>query len=87
MSFTIHLQPGSFRSNFITPAVIGSLPKGLSHTEKAGIAANSWTPSPAAQRLAEQPEVGNAHCVAPPLQGAVQAGVPHGRCACSVACC
>jgi hypothetical protein len=52
------LQPttgSSFRSNFITPAVIGSLPAGLSQVERAGRAHRGV--SPAAARFQELPVV------------------------------
>lgn len=51
-------QSSSHRSNFITPAVIGSLPKGLSQVEKAGLAQLGL--SPAAARLQDLPVVSKA---------------------------
>lgn len=50
-------QSGSYRSNFITAAVIGSLPKGLTMAEKAAV--GSVGRSPAAQRLQDVPQVGD----------------------------
>lgn len=52
---TAVLQPSSFRSNFITPAVIGSLPAGLSQVERASLARMGT--SPAAARFQELPAV------------------------------
>lgn len=49
-------QPNTFRHNFITPAVIGSLPAGLSQVERANLA--RLAASPAAARLQELPMVG-----------------------------
>ena len=51
-----YLQPNTARHNFITPAVIGSLPAGLSHVERANLA--RLAASPAAARLQELPMVG-----------------------------
>eukprot|EP00775_Hariotina_reticulata_P008874 gene8874-9052_t len=49
-------QSGSYRSNFITPAVLGSLPKGLTMAEKAAVG-SSMGMSPAAQRMQDIPEL------------------------------
>ncbi|KAF8057917.1 hypothetical protein HT031_005863 [Scenedesmus sp. PABB004] len=70
----------SYRSNFITPAVMGSLPRGLTQTERASLG----TPlgmSPALARLAETPGGGRAASQSArcgPLRGAVVAFVTAG---------
>jgi hypothetical protein len=52
-------QPSSYRSNLISEAVIGSLPKGLTETEKASLGATPLAMSPALQRLQDLPQVGD----------------------------
>jgi hypothetical protein len=51
------LQPSSYRSNLISEAVIGSLPQGLTETERASLSATPLAMSPALQRLQELPQV------------------------------